>query len=137
MLDKRNKISEIIFILMLASFLFTAAFGVAASMEMKDGQMSACPFMANQASMCDMGIADHIGKWQQAFLGVPAKNNVLTLIQLLASALAAIPFIKYFLEIKRPELTVYLRSYFRETASKIPNSLLLAFSDGILNPKIY
>lgn len=131
-----DKISEIILPLVLASFLFAAVFSIAGGMKMKDGQMSSCPFTANQASICQMSIMEHIDQWQQAFLGIPTKSNIL-ILALLLIAFAVIPFVKYFSQTKQLEVAVRLRSYFRDTASKILNPLILAFSDGILSPKIY
>ncbi len=130
-----NKISEIILPLALAAFLFAAVFGVAVGMEMEDGQMSSCPFMANQASICQMNATEHTGRWQQAFLSVPAKSNAL-ILALLLTIFAVILFVKYFSQPKQTEVAVRLQSYCRDTASKVLNPILLAFSDGILNPKI-
>ena len=83
-----------------------------------------------------MNATEHIGQWQQAFLGVLAKNNVLP-FALLFLVFAIVPFAKLFSQIKQTELAARLISYCKTAATKILNPLLLAFSDGILNPKIY
>ena len=118
------------------SFVFASLFGMGISMEMKDGQMSSCPFVASQASICQMSVTEHISQWQQAFLGIPTKAN-LPAFALLLLAIFVIPFAKPLTKIKQNELAVQLISYFKTAATKIFDPLLLAFSDGILNPKIY
>ena len=119
-----------------ASFVFASLFGMGISMEMKDGQMSSCPFVASQASICQMSVTEHISQWQQAFLGIPTKTNLLALALLLL-AVFVIPFAKPLTKIKQNELAIRLISYCKTAATKIFDPLLLAFSDGILNPKIY
>ena len=120
----------------LASFVFMSLFGIGIGMEMKDGQMSSCPFTTSQASICQMGVAAHISQWQQAFLGIPTETNLLALALLLL-AVFVIPFAKPFTKIKQNELAIRLISYCKTAATKIFDPLLLAFSDGILNPKVY
>jgi hypothetical protein len=111
--------------------------GMSIDMEIADGQMSSCPFMTNEKSMCQMSITQHIALWQQALLGVPTKKNLLSLaIVLLAATLILLA--KLFSKIE--ELTRFASRLFscrRAHLVKFVDPLLLAFSDGILNPKIY
>ena len=131
-----GKLSENLILFVLASFVFMSLFGIRIGMDIKDGQMSSCPFMASQTSMCQMSVTEHIGQWQQTFLGIPTKTNLL-MLALLLLAVIAIPFAKTFTQIKQSEPVVRFISYFKDAATKILNPFLLAFSDGILNPKIY
>jgi len=132
----RGKLSENFIPFVFASFVFMSLFGVGIGIEMKDGQMISCPFMVNQASICQMSIIDHIGKWQQAFLGVLEKSNNL-ILSLLLLAFAIVPFAKPFSQIKQTKVVACFVFYLRDIANKIFDPLLLAFSDSILNPKIY
>ena len=104
----RGKLSENLIPLVLAPFVFMSLFGIGIGMDMKDGQMSSCPFMASQASVCQMSVTEHIGQWQQAFLGVPANSSVL-ILALLLLAFVAVPFAKR----KRTEFKKYARKKIR------------------------
>lgn len=136
MFSLRRKLSENLIVFVLVSFAFASILGVGMSMEIEGGQMSGCPFMANQATLCQMSATEHIAQWQQAFLGIPTKTGLFALVVILLAAVI-IPFAKPFSQIKHSEAASRLLFYLRDTATKIFNPLLLAFSDGILNPKIY
>lgn len=121
----------------LASFVFVSILGMGMSMGTTDGQMSSCPFTAGQAAVCQMSITEHVAKWQTTFTGVPMQTE-LAVLALVLLAVALIPFAKPFSELKNlPALTARIRAYQRAYFAKIFDPLLLAFSDGILNPKIY
>jgi hypothetical protein len=111
--------------------------GMGVGMEMKDGQMSSCPFTAGEVSVCQMNITEHIAQWQQAFLGIPTKGDVLTLAVLLL-AVALIPFAKPPFQLEKlTKLAAQLFAHHKANLVKVFDPLLIAFSDGILNPKIY
>jgi hypothetical protein len=128
--------SENLTIFVLASFAFASILGIGMSMEMKDDQMSSCPFMISQATLCQMSVTEHIAKWQQSLLGIPTKTNFLVLVVVLL-AVVIISFIKLSqlkaLKERAARLFAYQKTYFLE----IFDPLLLAFSNGIINPKIY
>ena len=137
MFDLHNKLSLNLTIFVFASFVFMSLFGVSMVTEAMDGQMSSCPFMANEISMCQMSITEHISQWQQVFLGVPSKTNFLALALILAVAVL-ITFAKSLFQTKKlTELAVQLFAYHREHLVRVFDPLLIAFSDGILNPRIY
>lgn len=124
---------------MLTSFAFASLLGmnVAMDMEAKDGQMSRCPFMAEPSTMCQMGVVEHIVQWQQAFLGIPSKQNFRALAMVLL-AVVIVGFVKPFSRLE--ELTrsaARLFDYYAARSIKVFDKLLSAFSEGILNPKIY
>ena len=83
-----------------------------------------------------MGVTEHIGQWQRAFLSIPTKTNLLAFALLLLFVFV-IPLAKPFTKIRQTELVARLISYLKTATTKIFDPLLLAFSDGILNPKIY
>ena len=137
MFGLRGKLSLNLIIFVLASFAFMNLIGMSMGMEAKDGQMSSCPFMASAASICQMSITEHISQWQQAFLGVPSKINFLALALILAAAVM-ITFAKSLFQPKKlTELAARLLAYHKEHLVRVFDPLLIAFSDGILNPRIY
>ena len=112
-------------------------FGISVGMEARNGQMSSCPFMASEASVCQMSATAHISQWQQAFLGVPNKINFLALALILAAAVL-ITFAKSLFKPKKlTDLAARLLAYHKEHLVRVFDPLLIAFSDGILNPRIY
>ena len=112
-------------------------FGVGVGMEMNDGQMFSCPFTAGQKSICQMNITEHIAQWQQAFIGIPTKEDFLALIIVLLAVILVL-FAKPFSRLEKlTELVARVLAYLRANFAKVFDPLLIAFSDGILNPKIY
>ena len=106
-------------------------------MELKNGQMSSCPFMAEQEVMCQMNIMEHIAEWREAFLGIPAKTNFLAFAAVLLIAIFS-SFVKPFPQLKNlTESAARFLAYHRANFAKVFDPLLVAFPDGILNPKIY
>lgn len=137
MFSLRGKLSENLIIFVLASFTFMSILGMGMSMETKDGQMSGCPFTAGQTAMCQMSATEHIDQWQQAFLGIPTKAGLLALVVILLAAVTIL-FVKPFSQFEKlTKLAARLFSYHKAHFVKIFDPFLLAFSDGILNPKIY
>jgi len=51
----RGKLSENLIPLVLASFVFMSLFGMGIGMDMKDGQMSSCPF--GTVAKCSLNLA--------------------------------------------------------------------------------
>lgn len=137
MLSWRKKVSENLIFFTLISFVFLSVLGIGVGMEMKDGHMSSCPFMAGQETMCKMKITEHITQWRKAFLGIPTKGDTFTLAVLLF-IVALIPFVKLFFQFKKlTKLAARLFAYHTSHLVKVFDPLLIAFSYGILNPKIY
>lgn len=116
-------------------FIFIAFFGLNLSMPIdKDGKMSNCPVMEHSSSLCQMGTAEHIAKWQQMFTAT-LQSGSLFFLALLAVA---------FIYISHKRQTDLQSSYFafryylyKHPDVKLFNYLTQAFSDGILHPKLY
>lgn len=138
MFGLHGKLSENLIIFVLASFAFTSILGIGMSMEIKDGRMSSCPFVADQATMCQMSVTEHITQWQQAFLGIPSKTSFLALSVVFLIAIL-VSLIKPSSQLKKLIASIMARflAYYRVDFIKAFDPLLVAFSDGILNPKIY
>jgi len=127
------------FLLSAATLFLVGSLGFSyLGMEMEvGGEMSNCPFMASEASICQMSATEHISQWQQTFLGIPSKANFLALALLLAAAVL-LTFAKSLSKFKKlTELAAQLFAHHTEHVVKVFDPLLLAFSDGILKPRIY
>lgn len=134
--------SNIITLFALPSFLLIGGFGLSHSlgMEMKDdGTMGGCMF-DGQAAICPMTFTEHISKWQSMFSVIPQKSTFLIQLLVLISAFVLAAF-----AIRR-NLLRSLFSYFSDrwkfylkNNPHLPlfDQLREAFSNGILNPKIY
>lgn len=137
MFNLRKKVSENLVLFALTSFAFMSILGIGMGMEMTNGQMSSCPFTAGQQAICQMNITEHITKWQQAFVGIPTKGDTLALAILLF-AVVLISFVKQLFQLEKlTELAGRLFAYCKINLVKVFDPLLIAFSDGILNPRIY
>lgn len=137
-----RKISKFITLFVLLSLFFIVGFGLSHSlgMEMRDnGTMGGCMF-DGQAAICPMTFAEHLSKWQDMFTVIPQKSIILIQLLVLISTFAIVAFAL------RQHLLLSLFSYFSERwkfyIKNNPNLALFdrlreAFSQGILNPKIY
>ena len=135
MMSLSKKFSENLTAFVLTSFIFMSVLGVGIGMEMADGEMSSCPFMAHQAAMCQMNVAEHIAKWQEAINGIPIK--LLAFATILLTLAFAGP-IKLRAQPKElPALSARLFAYHKINLQRVFDPLLIAFSNGILKPKIY
>lgn len=122
--------------LLIVSFFGLVVLGLGMGMNVDEkGNMSDCPFMVDQGSLCPMGLFEHIAKWQQAVTVIPRPSAN---IFLLFALLAAFSYFKITLQPKILPNKFGARSRARkESELRASNPLLAAFSDGILNPKIY
>lgn len=119
----------------LVAFLALGVFGLANfGMTMSaDGHMSGCPFMG-MAAVCQMNPFEHISALQNMFLTTAAEN---TLALLLLTIIATVGWIgnifgfRLYPEVRAPLLRRL--PIFSFTKS----SLEEAYSNGILNPKIF
>lgn len=99
------------------------------------GNMAPCPLMANIASLCRMNAIEHLSSLQSLFTATTPTTALL----LLAAALLLIISISSSknLEEAHSEKIASLFINRRNHDALIFNPLRLAFSTGILNPKIY
>lgn len=97
------------------------------------GDMQGCPFMLG-TSICHMSLFEHIASWQAMF----ATTGRISLIVLAAlSMLVSLFFLsKYFYPPPRYFSTRKL-TRLTQKSLRFTESLLEAFSSGILNPKLF
>ena len=94
-----------------------------------------CPFSSHSMSICKMNPLEHIQEWQNMFTTLPTKSALPLLFMILASvALSVLRFGSRF-SISEPTLAF---SYVpKVTTSRIFSPLKAAYSQGILNPKVF
>ncbi|MEK7117138.1 MAG: hypothetical protein AAB837_03180 [Patescibacteria group bacterium] len=137
-LSNRKSI-KIIFALIAVSFLWFGTFGLLIHMnEMKqDGHMSGCLF-DGQSEICAMNFSEHISSWQSAFTTLPPSNMLLNLLALAVFSIFVAVFWRNplfeFFERAHLRWKFYIK---RNSELNFFNPLREAFSQGILNPKIY
>ena len=99
-----------------------------------DADMSGCPLMAQAATLCGMGRAEHIVLWQRLFNAVPQRAVVLMLSFL---ALSVVLFRLRSSSVYPEAYQAQPQSYRRLALAFAPlEPLRYAFSQGILHPKI-
>ncbi len=118
---------------LVASFGFLALFGLPLSMTTDEhGMMSNCPFMSQVEVICPMQVGEHITKWQRAITGIPQEALDIALAVLIVLACWSLILREGAL------INTALQRLRRERGrSTLFNFLQLAFSQGILHPKIY
>lgn len=134
--------SNFITLFVLLSFLLIGGFGLSHSsgMEMRDdGTMGGCMF-DGRAEICPMTLAEHISNWQSMFSVIPQKSTVLIQLLVLISTLILAASVLGWRS--PPSLFSYFSERWRLYIKNNPNLPLFdrlreAFSQGILNPKIY
>ncbi len=105
------------------------------SMNM-EGEMIGCPYMdMGEASICHMSLFEHISMWQTAFASVIAEHGSLSLLVLLAIALALT--LTHLLRSQRQIAVLPVDHRLRRREVKRSVFFQEAFSNGILNPKLF
>ncbi len=100
------------------------------------GRMGNCPFANGSTSLCQMNIAEHINKWQQLFTVIQEKGSSLLLLSLFI--LLAVLF-STDVRVRSKLLSRRFRSYLYKYKPELRlcDRFLIAFSQGILHPKIF
>mgnify|MGYP007002409674 CR=1 FL=1 len=120
-------------LLLLVSFGF--AYFHIQSMSATDMPMPGCPFMSEQSVLCTMSPLEHIEVWQDIFTAIPTAE-VLLLLSLLLLALYTLQR----LPTKWPQpifQAFYIQQPYRTPRLSFSSYLAQAFSDGVLNPKLF
>ncbi|MBI2075099.1 MAG: hypothetical protein HYT82_00330 [Candidatus Harrisonbacteria bacterium] len=126
----------------ISAFLAVGIFGMsyASDMNMKgDGTMSGCLF-DGRAEICPMTFAEHLSHWQGMFTAIPQKANLFVMLLALILVVGALAF--FILKQHQLLLLKYFLDRWRLYLKQNPHILSFhhlreAFSQGILNPKIY
>ncbi|OGL88593.1 hypothetical protein A3H75_00235 [Candidatus Uhrbacteria bacterium RIFCSPLOWO2_02_FULL_51_9] len=128
-----QKTRRIFLIVSAGLLLVTATLGVKMNMMMDGGDMAmaGCPFMET-GSLCQMTVAEHLRVWESLLTAVTHPEFFLALL------LIVIATGFFFLISTGPPLfVVAAEQYRRRPDTALFRPLLLAFSDGIIHPKLY
>lgn len=126
----------------LLAFIAVAFFGMSQTMmgmeKRSDGTMSGCMF-SGQAEICTMTFSEHIAHWQAMFTTtVPQKALAFALLILLAVTFVAVAIFKRNLLLLYNYYATRWRLYIKQNPNlSLFNPLSEAFSNGLLNPKIF
>ncbi|MEK7067440.1 MAG: hypothetical protein AAB956_00390 [Patescibacteria group bacterium] len=122
-------------IILLAIFIMMASFGVQLGMNsFSSGAPSPCQFNSGMATLCPMGVVNHISFWKQIFSALPGQLLALIVIAALAVSFSFKALIKTI----AARLIVWYYYYKRKSRlEKIHNYFNTLFAKGILHPKIY
>ncbi len=136
-----KKFTNFLLVFGLIAFLSVAFFGAFHIMGMQtqsDGTMGGCLFTGID-EICTMPLAEHLTAWQSMFTSIPAKSTILYLVVLaFALLLFASAFLKRYFIWAVERLAAIQRLYLvHHPNPSLFNPLQEAFSQGILNPKIY
>lgn len=118
------------------SFLLLSSFGVLHfSMMQTDGQMSGCPFMG-EGAICQMNPLEHLAAWQSAFTTILPDQSLASLLLLLLLSFLLLRIGRQKFARNKDSPIQLFRIRFRERLF-FPSPLQEAFSNGILNPKVF
>lgn len=136
--DIMNSLKKILALMAVLTLILVVILGVGMEMNMdKGGSMTGCFFLNYQGplALCPMSALEHMARWQEAFSAVPVLRLLsislfaLQLLYLLPTSLVA--------DLK-PNVKRSLHALSRDRRLLICfDYLVLAFSQGILHPKIF
>ena len=118
----------------LTLFVLTALFGVFTFVTPMHDEIG-CPFMPSTSVACSATFLEYWNHWQTAFATILIQTFTLFALTLLAwCALAAR---RWRQKIPKPQFVCADQRSRQNTSLRMFNDLKEAFSDGILNPKIF
>lgn len=124
----------------LLAFFSIVVFGWSHSfgMEMRDdGMMSGCLF-TGMDEICTMTFTEHLSAWQSMFNSIPVKSTIPSLLVLAIALLLFAGFLKrYFIWALERMASLQVLYLIHHPNLSFFHPLREAFSQGILNPKIY
>lgn len=130
-----KKINPVFLALVLMPFLWMALFGLSQMSADMNGGMMNCPFSDHSMSICKMNPLEHIEEWQSMFTTLPAKD-IISIISLLLVVIA-LTTLSFWGRFSIPDIRYLHTRLFSKKKFHIPNPLEEAFSQGILNPKLF
>jgi len=136
-----KKFARFLLGLALIAFLSVAFFGASQTMGMdqqSDGTMGGCMFTGME-EICEMSFTEHLAQWQSMFTTTVTQNAfTVILLLLLAVVFVTVGIFKRNLLLLFSYYTTRWRLYIKQNPNlSLFNPLKEAFSQGILNPKIY
>lgn len=128
-----KNIIKVPIVLAVFTVLLFGIFGFGLGMDM-NSPTAICPFGGHSVSICKMNPMEHIQEWQSMFTTLPVKDTLALLSILFALLTLLKPRYRFSIP-SLPQLNYVPPSY----VNRIPifDHLKEAFSNGILNPKIF
>lgn len=131
-------IFQMLAIVLVGTFLLAAIFSMTFGMQISEHNgMVGCPFMSGQSSICLMGVFEHIAKWQRLFTAIVPKSSGVIFTIFLSLFLAFLNFwasaAKRLLVALAPSSSILQD----KPETRLFDCSTIAFSRGILHPKIY
>lgn len=121
----------------LVIFTFITTFGLGLSMKHDmQGSMVNCPLMSGSTTLCQMNPLEHITKWQQLFT-TTRQTDAMVLIVALFILGSTILLLKMHSQRSLLQIRLYTYHKRKNPQMQLFNHLLLAFSNGVLHPKLY
>lgn len=130
-----KKINPVFLALVLMPFLWMALFGLSQMSMGMNGETANCPFSDHSMSICKMNPLEHIEEWQSMFTAIPAKDIVSFFFLLLV--VIALTTLSFWSRFSIPDIRYLYKRLLYKKKFHIPNPLEEAFSQGILNPKLF
>lgn len=132
------KTQNIIKVSLTLSVLWVLLFGFSQfgmNMDMQDGMIN-CPFMpGHSAVICQMNPLEHIQEWQNMFIALPM--SVISILIFVILLLFVLKRFKFWDTLQIPEISNFYSKFSFSDNFKAFNPLQEAFSQGILNPKLF
>lgn len=136
----KSQIPKVFVFFAIAAFLAVGILGLSkfGMPTNADGQMENCPFMnmGGGSVVCKMTPFEHMATWQSMFTSLPLKD-IFVLASLLLLVVVAVFLTKKLWGSHELELVSLHRQRFRDKTFFAHSPLLEAFSNGILNPKLF
>ena len=135
---KMNKnILRVFLLTFVLSFIIISNLGLNLSMNIdKQGHVTHCPFMNDKDNVCPMTFSEHLLRWEEMFTATMKSKAFQS--YLFVFLVAVLYFIHQRSHTKQSNSDITYKYYKdRHKDSLLFNYLTLAFSDGIINPKLY
>lgn len=131
--NSARKIHGALLVVSVGLLLVTATLGMKLIMTMDEGDMAmaGCPFMETGA-LCQMTVSEHLRAWESLFVAVTHPELLLSLLLVFSISV----FIAVTLT-GPPEFLTAIDRYRHRPDLALFKPLLLALSDGIIQPKLY
>lgn len=131
-----NWINKALALMAALTLILVAILGVGMEMNMgSSGSMTGCLFMNHQGALCPMNALEHIAKWQEIFNAIPSLKFAYASIFILL-LLYVLPSLSPIGSKQGLEQSPHALARNNALLASL-DYIMLAFSQGLLHPKIY
>lgn len=130
----KNVLLRLSKILLFTACLWVILFGYLQVGSNKLNQGQICPITGHSMAICQTNPTEHVREWQSAFAMVPIQGVILMLLAFFIAYKLRFLFKYLLLNHER----IYTQKYWTRVSNfKLFDPLRVAFSSGILNPKLF